>query len=58
MNDKTITTDENKIFEDLYYKENALVALLKTKIEYLEAEIEYLKAKNSYFIKYEVNNDR
>ena len=44
--------DECKHWESLYYKENALVGLLKSKIEYLKAEVEYLKSELAYNRKY------
>ena len=44
-------------WETLYYKENALVGLLKSKIKALEAEVEYLKSELAYNKKYGENHD-
>ena len=57
------TTEENQIveeakhWEDLYYKENALVGLLINKVKFLEAQVDYLKSELAYTKKYEVNHD-
>lgn len=48
---------ESKHWESLYYKENALVGLLKSKVKSLEAKIDYLQGKIFYIEKYEVNHD-
>ena len=50
--------DNEKIFEDLYYKENAKVSLLEKQINYLKAEIDYLKSKDAFTTKYKANNER
>lgn len=50
--------EETKHWEALYYKENALVGLLKSKINSLEAEVEYLRSELAYNKKYgEKQND-
>ena len=53
--DKTV--EETKHWEDLYYKENALVGLLINKVKFLEAQVDYLKSELAYTKKYEVNYD-
>lgn len=53
--DKTV--EEAKHWEDLYYKENALVGLLINKVKFLEAQVDYLKSELAYTKKYEVNHD-
>ena len=53
--DKTV--EETKHWEDLYYKENALVGLLINKVKFLEAQVDYLKSELAYTKKYEVNHD-
>ena len=59
--DKTVEenqiVEEAKHWEDLYYKENALVGLLINKVKFLEAQVDYLKSELAYTKKYEVNND-
>ena len=60
--DKTVEkknqiVEETKHWEDLYYKENALVGLLINKVKFLEAQVDYLKSELAYTKKYEVNND-
>ena len=59
--DKTVeenqTVEEAKHWEDLYYKENALVGLLINKVKFLEAQVDYLKSELAYTKKYEVNHD-
>ena len=60
--DKTVEkknqiVEETKHWEDLYYKENALVGLLINKVKFLEAQVDYLKSELAYTKKYEVNHD-
>ena len=59
--DKTVEenqiVEEAKHWEDLYYKENALVGLLINKVKFLEAQVDYLKSELAYTKKYEVNYD-
>ena len=59
--DKTVEenqiVEETKHWEDLYYKENALVGLLINKVKFLEAQVDYLKSELAYTKKYEVNYD-
>lgn len=59
--DKTVEenqiVEEAKHWEDLYYKENALVGLLINKVKFLEAQVDYLKSELAYTKKYEVNHD-
>lgn len=55
VSDKTV--EEAKHWEDLYYKENALVGLLINKVKFLEAQVDYLKSELAYTKKYEVNHD-
>ena len=47
--------NESKHWESLYYKENALVGLLKQNIKFLEEEVNYLKGRIHFILKYEVN---
>lgn len=55
---QTLSKDsEAKHWESLYYKENALVGLLKQHIKALEEQVDYLKGKIAYVKKYEVNNE-
>ena len=49
--------EEAKHWQDLYYKENALVGLLINKVKFLEAQVDYLKSELAYTKKYEVNHD-
>ena len=53
--DKTVEenqiVEETKHWEDLYYKENALVGLLINKVKFLEAQVDYLKSEVNYDIK-------
>jgi len=49
--------EEAKHWEDLYYKENALVGLLKQHIKALKEQVDYLNSKITYIKKYEVNNE-
>ena len=46
--------NESKHWESLYYKENALVAVLKQRIKSLEEEVYYLNGKMKFIQKYEV----
>ena len=60
--DKTVEkknqiVEEAEHWEDLYYKENALVGLLINKVKFLEAQVDYLKSELAYTKKYEVNYD-
>ena len=61
VSDKTVEenqiVEEAKHWEDLYYKENALVGLLINKVKFLEAQVDYLKSELAYTKKYEVNHD-
>ena len=50
-------SEESKHWESLYYKENALVGLLKQHIKALEEQVDYLNSKIAYIKKYEVNHD-
>ena len=49
--DKNI--DEAKQWEQLYYKENALVGLLRQNIKFLEEEVNYLNGRIHFILKYE-----
>lgn len=41
-----------KVFEDLYYKENAKVGLLQSEVDFLKKQVDYLKAKIAFNEKY------
>ena len=47
--------EEIKHWENLYYKENALVGLLQLNIEFLEKEVHYWKGKVAFMQKYGIN---
>lgn len=50
---QTLSKDsEAKHWESLYYKENALVALLKQHIKALEEQVGYLNSRIAYIKKY------
>ena len=52
-----MSLEESNHWESLYYKENALVGLLKQHIKALEEQVNYLNSKIVYIKKYEVNNE-
>jgi len=49
----TKNIDESKHWESLYYKENALVGVLRQNIKFLEEEVEYLNGRIHFILKYE-----
>lgn len=51
--DQSLSKDsEAKHWESLYYKENALVGLLKQHIKALEEQVGYLSSRIAYIKKY------
>lgn len=53
MKEKIVDSiDENKIFEELYYKENSEKAVFEAEAKYLKEQINYLKGKIKYMERY------